>query len=43
MKRDKEKNTYALKHGIPLIRIPHYKSTINEKDIFGDKFLVEEE
>ena len=43
VKRDKEKNTYALKQGIPLVRIPHYKSTINEKDIFGDKFLVEEE
>ena len=43
VKRDKEKNAYALKQGIPLIRIPHYKTTINEKDIFGDKFLVEEE
>ena len=43
VKRDKEKNTYALKQGIPLIRIPYYKTTINEKDIFGDKFLVEEE
>lgn len=43
VKRDKEKNAYALKRGIPLIRIPHYKTTINEKDIFGEKFLVEEE
>lgn len=43
VKRDKEKNAYALSHNIPLIRIPHYKTTITEKDIFGDKFLVEEE
>ena len=43
MKRDREKNQYALSHNIPLIRIPHYKITITEKDIFGDKFLVEEE
>ena len=43
VKRDKEKNDYALSHNIPLIRIPHYKTTITEKDIFGDKFLVEEE
>ena len=43
IKRDKEKNTYAIKHNIPLIRIPYYKTTINEKDIFGEKFLVEEE
>lgn len=43
VKRDKEKNKYALKRGIPLIRIPYYKITINKKDIFGEKFLVEEE
>lgn len=43
VKRDKEKNKYALKRGIPLIRIPYYKTTISEKDIFGEKFLVEEE
>lgn len=43
VKRDKEKNAYALKRNIPLIRIPYYKTTINEKDIFGEKFLVEEE
>ena len=43
MKRDREKNKYALSHNIPLIRIPHYKTTITEKDIFGEKFLVEEE
>lgn len=43
VKRDKEKNVYALSHNIPLVRIPHYKTTITEKDIFGDKFLVEEE
>ena len=43
VKRDKEKNAYALKKNIPLIRIPYYKTTISEKDIFGEKFLVEEE
>lgn len=43
VKRDKEKNIYALSHNIPLIRIPHYKTIITEKDIFGNKFLVEEE
>ena len=43
VKRDQEKNTYALKRGIPLVRIPHYKTTINAKDIFGEKFVVEEE
>ena len=43
VKRDKEKNAYALSHNIPLIRIPYYKTTIVEKDIFGNKFLVEEE
>lgn len=43
VKRDKEKNAYALSRDIPLVRIPHYKTTITEKDIFGDKFLIEEE
>lgn len=43
VKRDKEKNAYALSHSIPLIRIPYYKTTITEKDIFGNKFLIEEE
>lgn len=43
VKRDREKNAYALKRNIPLIRIPYYKTTISEKDIFGEKFLVEEE
>lgn len=43
LKKDKEKNEYALSHNIPLIRIPYYKTTITEKDIFGDKFLIEEE
>lgn len=42
VKRDKEKNAYALYHNIPLIRIPHYKTSVTDKDIFGDKFLVEE-
>lgn len=43
IKRDIEKNKYALNNNIPLIRIPHYKTTITYADIFGDKFLVEEE
>jgi hypothetical protein len=42
VQRDIEKNQYALKKGIPLIRIPYYKTTIEEKDIFGTKFLIEE-
>lgn len=43
IQRDKEKNIYALQKGIPLIRIPYYKTSIIEKDIFGNKFQVEEE
>jgi hypothetical protein len=43
MKLLKEKNEYALDKEIPLIRIPYYKTTINEKDIFENKYLVEEE
>lgn len=42
VKRDIEKNQYALQNNIPLIRIPYYKTTITEKDIFGEKYLVEE-
>lgn len=42
IERDKEKNTYALSNNIPLIRIPYYKTSVTDKDIFGDKFLVEE-
>lgn len=43
IKRDLEKNNYALKHGIPLIRIPHYKLQVSKQDIFGDKYLIEGE
>ena len=43
MQRDKIKNKYALDNKIPLIRIPYYKTNITEKDLFGEKFLVEEE
>lgn len=43
IRRDQEKNHYALIHNIPLIRIPYYKIAISYQDIFGDKFLVEEE
>lgn len=43
IKRDKIKNQYALDNKIPLIRIPYYKTNITEKDLFGEKFLVEEE
>lgn len=42
VKRDVEKNEYALRNNIPLIRIPYYKTNITEKDLFGNKFLVEE-
>lgn len=43
IRRDKEKNKFAFENNIPLIRIPYYKTSINHKDIFGEKFLVEEE
>lgn len=43
MRRDKEKNKFALDNSIPLVRIPYYKTSISHKDIFGEKFLVEEE
>jgi hypothetical protein len=42
VQRDIEKNQYALSHEIPLVRIPYYKTTIAEQDLFGDKYLVEE-
>lgn len=42
IQRDIEKNEYALSHNIPLIRIPYYKTAITEKDIFGEKYLIEE-
>ena len=42
VQRDIEKNQYALTKGIPLVRIPYYKTTITEKDLFGEKYLVEE-
>lgn len=42
VQRDIEKNQYALQKNIPLIRIPYYKTTITKKDLFGDKYLVEE-
>lgn len=43
MRRDKEKNKFALDNNIPLVRIPYYKTSISYKDVFGEKFLVEEE
>lgn len=43
IKRDLEKNKYALSHKIPLVRIPWYKENIDYEDLFGEKFLVEEE
>lgn len=42
VKRDIEKNQYALQNKIPLVRIPHYKTNITKEDLFGNKFLVEE-
>lgn len=43
IKRDKEKNQYALTHDIPLIRIPYYKNSIEKDDIFSSKFQVKKE
>lgn len=42
VQRDIEKNQYALTKGIPLVRIPYYKTTITEQDLFGEKYLIEE-
>ena len=42
VERDIEKNNFALSKGIPLVRIPYYITKTSYKDIFGDKFLVEE-
>lgn len=42
MRRDQEKNQFALIHNIPLIRIPYYKIIITYDDIFGEKFLIKE-
>ena len=42
-KRDEEKNLYAIENNIPLIRIPWYKKTITEDELFGEKFLVRKE
>lgn len=39
--RDKEKNEYAKKYNIPLVRIPYWKrDSITLDTIFGDKYLV---
>lgn len=43
VRRDKEKNQYAIKHKIPLVRIPFWKDkTVNYDDIFGQEFLIKE-
>lgn len=42
IQRDIEKNQYALSNNIPLVRIPYYKTTVTEKDLFGEKYLVQE-
>lgn len=42
--RDKIKNNYALKHKIPLVRIPYFeRDTITLEKIMGDQFLIAEE
>ena len=39
--RDKEKNQWAKKHKIPLVRIPYWElENINKDLIFGDKYLI---
>lgn len=41
--RDKEKNEYALKHNIPLVRIPYWeRDKITLDMILGEKYLVKE-
>ena len=40
--RDRLKNEFCIKHNLRLIRIPYWKNTITEQDIFGDKYLVKE-
>lgn len=43
MLRDFEKNQYAIRNKIPLVRIPFWKDkTVEYKDIFGEEFLVRE-
>lgn len=43
VRRDKEKNQYAIQHKIPLVRIPFWKDeTVNYDDVFGKEFLVKE-
>jgi hypothetical protein len=42
VKRDQEKNQYALTNKIPLVRIPYYKILISEDDLFTDKYEVKE-
>lgn len=45
-KNDKKKNEYALKHNIPLIRIPYFiyqNLTINDLKLETSEFLVKEE
>ena len=40
--RDRLKNEFCIKHNLRLIRIPYWKNTITEQDIFEDKYLVKE-
>lgn len=43
MRRDKEKDQYAIQHNISLVRIPFWKDeTVNYDDIFGKEFLIKE-
>jgi len=44
LERDQIKNNYALKHHIPLVRIPYTKEkTLCFNDIFGEEFLIQGE
>lgn len=43
MLRDKEKNQYAIRNKIPLVRIPFWKDeSLEYDDIFGKEFLIKE-
>lgn len=41
MRRDKEKNQYAIEHNIPLVRIPYTeRDNITLDMLLGDKYLI---
>ena len=41
VRRDKEKNQYAIEHNIPLVRIPYTeRDNITLDMLLGDKYLI---